>query len=61
MLHRELVVRNAVAEVEAGRDGQVGLEDEGELREEAFAAGGGVRDEEASLGRVIDLYKDDEG
>lgn len=55
MLDRELVVRDAVAEVQAGRDGQVGFEDERELREEAFPAGRGVRDEQPRLGGVVDL------
>lgn len=57
MLDRELVVRDAVAEVQAGRDGQVGFEDERELREEAFPPGRGVRDEQSRLGGVVDLFE----
>jgi hypothetical protein len=57
VLHRELVVRNAVAEVKTGGNGQIGFENEGELSDETFAAGRGVGDEEAGLGGVVDLRK----
>ena len=54
-LDAELVVRDAVAEVQARTEGEVGFEDEAELGEEAFAAGRGVRDEEAGFGLVVHL------
>ena len=59
VLNAELVVRDAVAEVEAGGEGQVRLEDEAELREEPLASGRGVRDEKARLCRVVDLCHED--
>jgi hypothetical protein len=55
VLDAELVVRDSVSEVKAGREGEVGLEDEGELGEESFATGGGVGDEKAGFGLVVDL------
>lgn len=58
VLDAELVVRDAVAEVEPGGEGQVRLEDEAELREETLAARRGVRDEQARLCRVVDLRRE---
>jgi len=48
-LNAKFVVGSGVAEVEAGGNSEVGLEDEGELRDDAFATGAGVCDEETGL------------
>ena len=53
-VHAELVVRAAVAEVQASGDGEVGLERHGELIQETFASRGGMGDEDAGLRRIVD-------
>lgn len=55
MLHRKLVVTDSVAEVQAGGKGEVGFEDEAELREQSLATGRGVSEKKAGLGGVVDL------
>lgn len=56
MLHGELIVGHSIAEVQAGREGEVGFERKGELGEETLAAGRGVRDEQSRFGGVVDLF-----
>ena len=56
VLHRELVVRDSIAEVQASGQGKVGFENEAELSEETFSSGRGVREEQASLGGIVDLF-----
>lgn len=48
-LDTKFVVGSGVAEVEASGNGEVGLEDEGQLRDDALAAGAGVCDEETGF------------
>lgn len=48
-LDAKFVVGSGVAEVEASGNSEVGLEDEGELRDDALATGAGVCDEETGL------------
>ena len=48
-LNAEFIVGSGVAEVEASGNGEVGLEDEGELGDDALATGAGVCDEETGL------------
>lgn len=50
----ELIVRAAVTEMQTGRDGEVGLERDGKLVQDALAGGRGVGDEDAGFGGIVD-------
>lgn len=51
---RVFVVRDAIAEMKTGGDGQVGFERKSELSEKAISTGRGMGDEEARLGGIVD-------